>query len=217
ARPAPARPLRRPARETRPPRVPPPSPVRDRSRRGPALALAGLVVAAVIAAIVIASSGGSPQSSQTTAGKTGTHASRGSRGGPSTSNGAGSSVTSQGSGAAASSSGTAQSGTAGSPVSAVESFYHLAAAHQYSSAWVLADPSFRSQLGGYSSFQSGQAGDRSITFNSAHVTSQTPSNATVYVRTTSVRDNGTQHCYGPVNLVRGSSGWLLDHIDINCA
>jgi hypothetical protein len=99
----------------------------------------------------------------------------------------------------------------------VESFYHLAAAHQYSSAWALADPSFRHQLGGYSSFQSGQAGDRSITFTSAGVTNQSANSATVYIRTTSVRYNGTQHCYGPVNLVRGSSGWLLDHISINCA
>jgi hypothetical protein len=101
-------------------------------------------------------------------------------------------------------------------VSAVESFYHLAAAHQYSSAWALADTAFRNQLGGYQSFAAGQAADRSITFNSASVTSQSANAATVYIRTTSVRDSGTQHCSGPVNLVRGSSGWLLDHIDINC-
>ena len=99
----------------------------------------------------------------------------------------------------------------------MESFYHLAAAHQYPAAWALADPNFRNQLGGYSSFQSGQAGDRSITFNGANVSSQTGSTATVNVQTTSVRYNGTQHCSGPVSLVRGSSGWLVDHIDINCS
>lgn len=106
----------------------------------------------------------------------------------------------------------------GSPVSAVESFYHLAAAHHYSSAWALADPAFRAQLGGYPSFESGQAGDRSITFNGASVLNASATSGTVYVRTTSVRDNGTQHCYGPVRVVRsaGSAGWLLDHIAINC-
>ncbi len=101
----------------------------------------------------------------------------------------------------------------------VESFYHLAAAHQYASAWALADPAFRAQLGGYASFESGQAGDRSITFASASVLNESATSGTVYVRTTSVRDNGTQHCYGPVRLVRsgGSGSWLLDHIDIQCA
>lgn len=102
-------------------------------------------------------------------------------------------------------------------MAAVEAFYHLAAGHQYPAAWALADPNFRNQLGGYSSFQSGQSGDRSITFNSANVTDQSGGTASVDVRTTSVRNNGTQHCSGPVDLVRNSSGWLLDHIDINCS
>jgi hypothetical protein len=103
-------------------------------------------------------------------------------------------------------------------VGAVVSFYHLAAAHQYAPAWALADPAFRSQLGGYPSFQSGQAGDRSITFNDARVVSQSGDSATVAVRTTSVRDNGTQRCSGTVDLVRGaSSSWLLHQIRINCA
>jgi hypothetical protein len=102
-------------------------------------------------------------------------------------------------------------------VAAVESFYHLAAAHQYGSAWALADPAFRNQLGGYGSFAGGQAADKLITFTGAQVTNQSGSAATVYIHTTSVRTTGTQHCYGPVNLVRGSSGWLLDHISINCA
>jgi hypothetical protein len=52
-------------------------------------------------------------------------------------------------------------------VAAIESFYHQAAAHQFSNAWASADPAFRNQLGGYASFQSGQAADRSITFNHA--------------------------------------------------
>jgi hypothetical protein len=108
--------------------------------------------------------------------------------------------------------------TLGSPVSAVESFYQLAATHRYIEAWALADPTFRSQLGGYNSFQAGQAGDRSITFDAAHVTSQSSTNATVAVHTTSVRTNRTQHCAGTIDLVSGSTsgGWLLHLIHINC-
>jgi hypothetical protein len=106
---------------------------------------------------------------------------------------------------------------AGDPVSAVKSFYTLAASHQFSKAWALADPAFQSQLGGYHSFQSGQEGDRSITFDSASVSNQSSDSATVTVRTTSNRTTGTQHCTGTVDLVRSSGSWLLHQIHINCA
>jgi serine/threonine protein kinase len=106
---------------------------------------------------------------------------------------------------------------AATPVAAVESFYRLAAARRYSEAWTLADPAFRAQLGGYRSFQAGQANDRSITFNSAHVASQTPTSSTVSVNTTSVQSDGTRHCSGTVDLVPGTPGrWLVHQIAINC-
>jgi hypothetical protein len=196
------------------------------------LALTALGLAAVAAAIIVAATaGGSPHAANTAA-KTRPparhHAGRssgsaGSASGASHTSGQVAAAATSGSAGSAGSSGSAgtpsSSATTGttSPVGAVESFYHLAAAHQYSAAWALADPNFRNQLGGYGSFQSGQAGDRSITFNSTNVTNQSADSATVYVRTTSVRTTGTQHCYGPVNVVRNGSGWLLDHIDINCA
>lgn len=196
----------------------PPAPTRSRRRRGPALLLAGLALAAVVAAIILATN---PSRSNRSAQTAGTHhtthrASHSQKPSSSSSSGANAPAAStQGSTSASSSSGPG-SGGAGAPVNAVESFYHLAAAHQYGAAWALADPAFRNQLGGYQSFAAGQSGDRSITFNGANVTSQTGNTATVYIRTTSVRDNGTQHCAGPVNLVHGSSGWLLDRISINC-
>jgi serine/threonine protein kinase len=125
-----------------------------------------------------------------------------------------------GSSSATTSSGAAPasgSPTAATPVAAVESFYQLAAARRYSEAWALADPAFRAQLGGYRSFQSGQANDRSITFNSTHVDSQTATSSTVSVSTTSVQSDGTRHCSGTVDLVsRGAGKWLLHQIDINC-
>jgi hypothetical protein len=100
----------------------------------------------------------------------------------------------------------------------VESFYRLAAARRYSDAWALADPAFRAQLGGYRDFQAGQANDRSITFDSARVASQTGASATVTVSTTSVQSDGTRHCSGPVDLVHGTAGrWLVHQIHINCS
>jgi serine/threonine protein kinase len=107
---------------------------------------------------------------------------------------------------------------AASPVAAVESFYRLAAERRYSDAWALADPAFRAQLGGYRDFQAGQANDRSITFDSARVASQTGASATVTVSTTSVQSDGTRHCSGPVDLVHGTAGrWLVHQIHINCS
>jgi hypothetical protein len=107
---------------------------------------------------------------------------------------------------------------ASTPVGAVETFYKLAAAHRYSEAWALADPTFRSQLEGYASFQAGQAADRSITFGAARLTQQRSGLATVYVQTTSVRTTGTEHCAGTVQVVSGGqpAEWLLHRIAINC-
>ena len=101
-------------------------------------------------------------------------------------------------------------------MSAVESFYKNAAAHHYAAAWALADPNFQNQLGGYQSFQAGQAGDKQIIFDSSRVVSRSSSQATVAIRTTSVRTNGTQHCGGTVQLVPSGGKWLLHQISINC-
>lgn len=105
---------------------------------------------------------------------------------------------------------------AGSPASAVEAFYGAAAAHHYPAAWALADPTLRAQLEGYRNFEAGQAGDRSITFNSARVTSQSSRAATVAIQTTSVRNDGTSHCAGTVDLVPVGGQWRLHLVNINC-
>jgi hypothetical protein len=100
----------------------------------------------------------------------------------------------------------------------VESFYQLAAAHNFTAAWALADPAFRSQLKGYDSFRGGQASTRSVSFDSAQVLRQSGDSATVAVRTTSVHTDGTVHCSGTVDLTRAatSGNWLLHQISINC-
>jgi hypothetical protein len=111
---------------------------------------------------------------------------------------------------------SASAPASGSPVGAVEAFYHLAAAHQYPAAWALTDPSFRAQLEGYYGLQATMAATRAITFDGANVLNQSGTSALVSVRTISYRTSGDQSCSGTVNLVPGGGSWLLDHINISC-
>jgi serine/threonine protein kinase len=235
----PAAPVRTGAARAAPART---APDRRRSRAG-LLTGALLGLAAVAAALVVAlsSGGGSsppPPSTTTAASKSGTrthhhpkHVAASAGAGTGTSSSVTSSATatdpaSATSSASASTTTSASSSpsptgstAATSPVSAVTAFYTLAAAHRYPDAWMLADSAMQSQLGGYASFQSDQAGDRSITFRSAHVVSQSASSARVAIATTSVRTTGTQHCSGTVDLVPATPAghWQLDHIDIGCS
>ncbi|MBV9804183.1 MAG: serine/threonine protein kinase, partial [Solirubrobacterales bacterium] len=68
---------------------------------------------------------------------------------------------------ASSGSSAASSTPAGSssttPAGVVEQFYTAAAQHQYATAWALADPNLRNQLGGYAAFQNLMSSVRSIT------------------------------------------------------
>jgi eukaryotic-like serine/threonine-protein kinase len=186
------------------------APRRRPSRGGPLAVAATLLAAGTIAAVVLADTGGSGQrvASHSAHRTTPAHA----RSQPSSHTTTSSQTTTTNAAAAAST-------PAGSPVNAVEAFYHLAAAHRYPAAMALADPAFRDELQGLQGLQATMAPERSIIFNDATVTNQSPSSAMVAVRTTSIRDNGTQNCSGTVALVRagtGSPSWLLDHIQINC-
>ncbi len=200
--PATRTPIRVPATPApiRVPATPVPGPARGRRGRVLAVLLVLVVAGAVVAAVLNAGSAPSPKPS----GRQASHRSGRAR---------------TGSGAAASNV-VPTGGPAGArdPVASVKSFYGLAAAHRYADAWALADPTFRNQLGGYPSFQGQQAGDISIRFDSARTVSDSSNGATVAVRTTSVRSDGTKHCSGTVDLVPDASTrrWLLHLIHINC-
>jgi hypothetical protein len=107
---------------------------------------------------------------------------------------------------------------AGSPSTAVQTFYEDAARHDYAAAWQLADGNMRAELAGYESFRAQQSAVRSITFHRAQVTSGSGGPvATVAVQTTAVLADRTEQCSGTVRLLRSSSAsWLLDRISINC-
>jgi hypothetical protein len=107
-------------------------------------------------------------------------------------------------------------GSPSSPAGAVQAFYGAAARHDYAAAWALADPAFRNQLAGYDSFAAGQSAVRQITFDRVATTYQGPAAATVDIQTTAVLNSGTQHCRGPVQVLRTPGGWVLHQISISC-
>ncbi|MEA2160355.1 MAG: eukaryotic-like serine/threonine-protein kinase [Solirubrobacteraceae bacterium] len=177
-------------------------------RRWPAVAaLLALIVVAVVVALLLNTGGSQPPT------RVAGHAGRRSGATPTGSHAATPTTP------RAPAAGTPAPTTASGPVSAVKSFYSLAASHRYAEAWALADPTFRQQLGSYPSFQGQQAGDISIRFDAAQTVSQSSSAATVSVKTTSVRTDGTTHCAGTVDLRPGASSgqWLLHLIHISCA
>jgi hypothetical protein len=203
-----------------------------RRSNGRLIAAGLLALVALIAVLAVALSGGSPPAHQAAgtaaasraAGKrrsSGAHRGKSTAAAPASSSSSATSAVSSSTPAVASSSASgttaaapAPTGAAASPSSAVESFYGSAASHNYAYAWALADPALRGQLGGYSAFESQQAGDRSITFQTAKTVSQSATTATVDIGTTSVRNDGTHHCTGAVGLVLSSSHtWLLDRLE----
>jgi eukaryotic-like serine/threonine-protein kinase len=110
--------------------------------------------------------------------------------------------------------GPAQATSAG-PAGAVQGFYTLAAADRYADAWALAGPGFRSQLGGFSAFQSQFRSLRSIRFDRLATVSRAGDRATVAVRTTAVHTDHVDRCSGTVEVVRAPR-WLIDHIAVAC-
>jgi serine/threonine protein kinase len=202
---------------------------RRSSRLIPALiALALVVVAAVIFVALNSSSGPSSQRSASTAGKARPKSSSSSKSSPgaqpttTAAQGqtatASSTTTSSGSGSAPGGSPPVPSASAGTPAGVVQAFYQAGAAHQYATAWALADSNLHSQLGGYGAFQSQMSSVRSITFHRAEVVAGASSDsATVTVQTTSVRTQGTQNCQGTATTVRSGGPWRLDRISIGCS
>lgn len=102
------------------------------------------------------------------------------------------------------------------PGAAVLAFYEEAAQHRYASAWALADPNMRAEVGGYADFEAQMTPVRAITFHELETLERTSSFATVAVRTTSVQSTGAEQCAGTVRTVRQAGAWLLDGISIHC-
>jgi serine/threonine-protein kinase len=203
--------LERPSRPE-PDRAPGRRPAVDRrpSRSRVFVPLLALLAVAGIVAVVLTGGGGShhPASRSAAAGAQSHRKSTGRTGAAATANSPSSTTTAQAPSTAAS---------AHSPSSAVQTFYTLAAAHRYGTAWALTDPTLQSQLGGYQSFENTFSTDRSITFGSARTVAQSAGAATVAISTRSVQTTGTHTCSGTVDLrSAGAAQWQLHMLHVSC-
>lgn len=104
------------------------------------------------------------------------------------------------------------------PEKVARGFYERAAADRFSSAWKLAGPGFRAQLGGFDAFRAQFSTLKSVRFKRAETTDQTGDRATVAIATTATHTNRVDTCRGDVSLGRTSSKrpWLIDRIGVDC-
>lgn len=104
------------------------------------------------------------------------------------------------------------------PEKVARGFYERAAADRYASAWKLAGPGFRAQLGGFDAFRAQFSTLKSVRFKRAETTDQTGDRATVAIATTATHTNRVDTCRGDVSLGRTSSKrpWLIDRIGVDC-
>jgi serine/threonine-protein kinase len=92
-----------------------------------------------------------------------------------------------------------------SPDSVVRSFYTRAAEDRFDSAWALATPRARRQLGGFDSFKATLGTLESVRFREARVTRERPTRATVAVATRAVHADKVDDCEGDVSLLGRAS------------
>jgi hypothetical protein len=106
------------------------------------------------------------------------------------------------------------SATPTTPDGAVQAFYTAAAEDDYEAAWALGTDNLHSQLQGYDSFAASQSTLESIEFPELEVTEQSGDSATVAFRSIARHTDRTDRRCGTIDVVRGSSGWLVDQLHI---
>ena len=112
---------------------------------------------------------------------------------------------------------TGSAASAGDPAQVVKDFYTSTIGGNVDHAWSISTDNLHNQVGGKASFQSGESTVKSFDFSQLNTTSKTATAATVAFADTAVHDTYTDNCTGTANLVPGGpSGWLVDHISVNC-
>ncbi|MDP9245938.1 MAG: hypothetical protein M3O64_04720, partial [Chloroflexota bacterium] len=96
------------------------------------------------------------------------------------------------------------------PAATVVSFYRLVTARQYADAARLWSARMQANYPPASSVDQRFSDTRSLSADSAVVTAQGPTSATVSVYLTEVTSLGTRHWSGTWTMVRSESGWLMD-------
>jgi serine/threonine-protein kinase len=169
----------------------------------PALALAAILVVIVVLVSALGGGSGKPSSKrQASGGATSKHRS------PSRKSAS----------PAPSTTSKAQAIPSGDPGGTLMAFYNNSAGGSIDDSWPLATDNLHNQVGGYDAFKAGESDVSSFDWKQVTTTSKTAARATVSFADDAHHASYIDHCTGTAQLVpAGSSGWLLDHIAVNCS
>jgi serine/threonine-protein kinase len=103
------------------------------------------------------------------------------------------------------------------PAKTLTHFYTLAANDDYAGAWALGTPNLHGQFGSLDRFRATLSTLQSISFPTLSVAGQTAGSATVAFSSVAQHTDRTDRCTGTASMVRQASGWLVDHISVNCS
>jgi hypothetical protein len=105
---------------------------------------------------------------------------------------------------------------AAAPEQSVKDMYERAAAKDYQSAWKLAGPGFRQQIGGYDAFVNTLGTLQSIQFPRLATVFKSGDSATVEFQSIATHPDRVDHCTGTVQLSAIDGQWLVEHIQPSC-
>jgi hypothetical protein len=105
---------------------------------------------------------------------------------------------------------------AAAPEQTVKDMYERAAAHDYQSAWQLAGPGFRQQIGGYDAFVNTLGTLQSIKFPRLATVFKSSDSATVEFQSIATHPDRVDQCTGTVRLSAVDGRWLVEHLQPSC-
>jgi eukaryotic-like serine/threonine-protein kinase len=105
----------------------------------------------------------------------------------------------------------------GAPTKALTDFYTRAANDDFEGAWALGTDNLHGQFGSIDRFRATVATLQSISFPDLRVTSQNGDSAAVAFSSVAQHTDRVDRCSGQATLIRQASGWLVDHIGVDCA
>jgi hypothetical protein len=109
-----------------------------------------------------------------------------------------------------------QAAPAAAPEQTVRQMYERAAADDYQSAWALAGPGFRQQIGGYDAFVETLGTLQSIQFPRLATVAKSNDAATVEFQSVATHPDRVDHCTGTAQLSASGGDWLVERINPSC-
>jgi serine/threonine-protein kinase len=101
-----------------------------------------------------------------------------------------------------------------SPAEALRAFYTRAADDEFESAWELAGPGVREQLGGYDSFVGTLRSLESIEFPTLRTQEQSGESATVQFDSVATHPDRIDRCSGTAELASSGGGWRIERLNV---